>query len=169
MEKKVSIGYKFPFGEGNGNPLQCFCLENHRDRGAWWAAVFGVAQSQTRLKWLSSSCKLPLDTNWVSLEEFIIPLFCVYYHYFTIFYVLNLFPDSGPVWKDLAKFPQIEVAINISLLVFNFIPPGQSKYSVWIQRVKDFVLSYCHFDKSSECIYSNVNSCGVGCVALCVT
>ena len=42
-------------GEGNGNPLQCSCLENPRDRGAWWAAVYGVAQSQTRLKWLSSS------------------------------------------------------------------------------------------------------------------
>ena len=37
-------------GEGNGNPLQCSCLETPRDRGAWWAAVSGVAQSQTRLK-----------------------------------------------------------------------------------------------------------------------
>ena len=42
-------------GEGNGNPLQCSCLENPRGGGAWWAAVFGFAQSQTRLKWLSSS------------------------------------------------------------------------------------------------------------------
>ena len=41
--------------EGNGNPLQCSCLENPRDRGAWWAAVCGVAQSRTRLKRLSSS------------------------------------------------------------------------------------------------------------------
>ena len=45
----------FPFslsciGEGNGNPLQCSCLENPRDGGAWWAAVYGVAQSRTRLK-----------------------------------------------------------------------------------------------------------------------
>ena len=37
-------------GEGNGNPLQCSCLENPRDNGAWWAAVYGVAQSRTRLK-----------------------------------------------------------------------------------------------------------------------
>ena len=48
----------FPFslsciGEGNGNPLQCSCLENPRDRGAWWAAIYGVAQSRTWLKWLS--------------------------------------------------------------------------------------------------------------------
>ena len=41
--------------EGNGNPLQCFCLENPRDGGAWWPAVYGVAQSWTRLKRLSSS------------------------------------------------------------------------------------------------------------------
>ena len=39
----------------NGNPLQCSCLENPRDRGAWWAAVYGVAHSQTRLKWFSTS------------------------------------------------------------------------------------------------------------------
>ena len=42
-------------GEGNGNPLQCSCLENPRGRGAWWAAVYGVTQSRTWLKWLSSS------------------------------------------------------------------------------------------------------------------
>ena len=42
-------------GEGNDNPLQCSCLENPRDREAWWAAIYGVAQSWTRLKWLSSS------------------------------------------------------------------------------------------------------------------
>ena len=42
-------------GEWNGNPLQCSCLENPRDRGAWWAAIYGVTQSQTRLKRLSSS------------------------------------------------------------------------------------------------------------------
>ena len=42
-------------GEGNGNPLQCSCLENPRDGRAWWAAVYGVAQSRTRLKRLSSS------------------------------------------------------------------------------------------------------------------
>ena len=42
-------------GEGNGNPLQCSCLENPRDGGAWWAAVSGVTQSWTQLKRLSSS------------------------------------------------------------------------------------------------------------------
>ena len=53
--RDMSEGLHFPFslsliGEGNGNPLQCSCLENPRDGGAWWAAVYGVAQSQTELK-----------------------------------------------------------------------------------------------------------------------
>ena len=42
-------------GEGNGNPLQCSCLENPRNGEDWWAAVYGIAQSWTRLKRLSSS------------------------------------------------------------------------------------------------------------------
>ena len=42
-------------GEENGNPLQCSCLENPKVGGAWWAAIYGIAQSRTRLKWLSSS------------------------------------------------------------------------------------------------------------------
>ena len=45
-------------GEGNGNPLQCSCLENSGDGGAWWAAVYGVAQSRARLKRFSSSSSL---------------------------------------------------------------------------------------------------------------
>ena len=48
-------------GEGNGNPLQCSYLENPRDGGVWWAAVCGVTQSRTWLKWLSSSSK---DRGW---------------------------------------------------------------------------------------------------------
>ena len=45
-------------GEGNGKPLQCSCLEDPRDGGAWWAAVYGVAQNWTRLKRLSSSSSI---------------------------------------------------------------------------------------------------------------
>ena len=59
-------------GEGNGNPLQCSCLENPRDGGAWWAAVYGVAQSQTGLKQLSSSSsskKKEREKEMVSNEE----------------------------------------------------------------------------------------------------
>ena len=50
-------------GEGNGNPLQCSCLENPRDGGAWWAAVYGVAQSRTWLKQLSSSSSSSSSRN----------------------------------------------------------------------------------------------------------
>ena len=60
LESDTTERFHFNFslsciGEGNGNPLQCSCLENPRDREAWWAAVYGVAQSRTRLKQLSSS------------------------------------------------------------------------------------------------------------------
>ena len=54
-------------GEGNGNPLQCSCLENPRDRGAWWAAIYGVAQSQTRLKRRSSSSSSSMPSLLFSL------------------------------------------------------------------------------------------------------
>ena len=58
-------------GEGNGNPLQCFYLENPRDRGACWSAIYGVTQSRTPLKWLSSSSNSicyawKKNWNWVS-------------------------------------------------------------------------------------------------------
>ena len=75
--KELDTTERLPFhfslsciGEGNGNPLQCSCLENPRDGGAWWAAVYGVAQSRTRLKRLSSSssnddpiCKTAKETQ----------------------------------------------------------------------------------------------------------
>ena len=63
-------------GEGNGNPLQRFCLENPRDGGAWWAAIYGVAQSRARLKRLSISSSSSLSgrsqssTNYVSFKMF---------------------------------------------------------------------------------------------------
>jgi len=51
-------------GEGNGNSLQCSCLENPRDGGAWWAAIYGITQSRTRLKWLSRSEQLRRPGAW---------------------------------------------------------------------------------------------------------
>ena len=56
-------------GEGNGNPLQRSCLENPRDGRAWWAALYGVAQSQTQLKQLSSSSREVLGGFWVNQER----------------------------------------------------------------------------------------------------
>ena len=81
-------------GEGNGNPLQCSCLENPRDGGAWWAAVYGVTQSRTWLKWLSSKGivkftgmslqqnKLPNKFKFISCSLFLI--------FFLVFIVLHL-------------------------------------------------------------------------------
>ena len=55
--------------EGDGTPLQCSCLENPRDRGAWWAAVYGVVQSQTQLERLSSSSSSDKWTALAHLQE----------------------------------------------------------------------------------------------------
>ena len=56
----------FIIGEGNGNPLQCSCLENPRDGGAWWAVVYGVTQSRTWLKRLSSR-----SSSMIALQNFL--------------------------------------------------------------------------------------------------
>ena len=67
-------------GEGNGNPLQCSCLENPRDGGAWWAAVYGVAQSQTRLKRLNNNNNLEPERgfcgSYAVIETQIFPCLC---------------------------------------------------------------------------------------------
>ena len=66
------LHFQFPLsciGEGNGNPIQCSCLENPRDRGAWWAAVYGVTQSWTQLKQLSSSSSsIPLTPTFLLIS-----------------------------------------------------------------------------------------------------
>ena len=67
-EKRVQncMDFRTVDGEGNGNPLQCSRLENPRDGRAWWAAAYGVAQSWTRLKQLSSSSSRPVDKrSWI--------------------------------------------------------------------------------------------------------
>ena len=62
--ERLYFQFSLPYiGAGNGNPLQCSCLENPRDGGAWWAAVCGVAQSQTRLKRLSSRSRMILKNH----------------------------------------------------------------------------------------------------------
>ena len=64
LDMTERLHFHFPLScieEGNGNPLQCSCLENPRDGGAWWTAVNGVAQSQTQLKWLSSSSSIGFE------------------------------------------------------------------------------------------------------------
>ena len=72
-----------PFGEGNGNPLRCSCLENPRDGGAWWTAVHGVAQSRTWLKWLSSSSSsrdlyCPQKCGFLSVWRLLLSFVCLW-------------------------------------------------------------------------------------------
>ena len=62
MTERLHFHFSLSYiGEGNGNPLQCSCLENPRDGGAWWAAVYGIAQNRTRLKRLSSSSSIMIS------------------------------------------------------------------------------------------------------------
>ena len=63
-------------GEGNGNPLQCSCLENPSDGGAWWAAVSGVAQSQTRLKRLNSSSSSSRSRQHLKMKIIMLTISC---------------------------------------------------------------------------------------------
>ena len=84
-------------GEGNGNPLQCSCLENPRDRGAWWAAIHGVAQSRTQLKWLSSSSSSKIIIfNSITLKVY--------------------FPLCPPHHFQSIHFPRLEALISVLFL-----------------------------------------------------
>ena len=99
-------------GEGNGNPLQCSCLENPRDRGAWWAAVYGVAQSQTRLRWLSSSSSSS-NNKWcwaffMCDKDYIESIDCFwYYGHFN-------YTNSSSSWTwDIVPFTLVFYFINV--------------------------------------------------------
>ena len=90
-------------GEGNGNPLQCLCLENPRDGGAWWAAVYGVPQSRTRLKWLSSSSS---SRTWKqpkcpSAEEWIKKMWYIYTMEYYLAIKKNEVMALAATWIDL--------------------------------------------------------------------
>ena len=111
-------------GEGNGNPLQCSCLENPRHGGAWWAAVCGVVQSRTRLQRLSSSSSSGKG------EEH--PLFCwvglrpegaelrqeaagIYFYLINLFIWVRVRVRAPPHPKT--PHPQIRVRVSVRLRV----------------------------------------------------
>ena len=85
------------FGEGNGNPLQCSCLENPRDRGAWWAAIYGVAQSRSWLKRLSSSSRSSRKRLVTSIRGW----HCVYVGHCSKAFVFLLMPDLCPLTEAI--------------------------------------------------------------------
>ena len=65
----TSLSLSF-IGEGNGNPLQCSSLENPSDGRAWWAAIYGITQNRTRLKWLSSSSSFLYSPTLTSIHDY---------------------------------------------------------------------------------------------------
>ena len=116
-------------GEGNGNPLQCFCLENPRNGGAWWAAIYGVPQSRTRLKRLSSSSSSVCMST--SLSQVVPPSppspsgtllgESVYPYYF-----LSLLPGSNVPWGQCKESQEFSVASDE--------PPGPEQVLVPLCR-----------------------------------
>ena len=105
-------------GEGNGNPLQCSCLENPRDGEAWWAAIYGVAQSWTRLKQLSSSSNSILIIQFSSVAQS-----CL-----TLCNPMNHSMPGLPVHHQLPEFTQTHVhrvgdAIQPSHPLLSLSPP----------------------------------------------
>ena len=94
-------------GEGNGNPLQCSCLENPRDGRAWWAAIYGVVHSRTRLKWLSSSS-----------SSMVFPIVMYGYESWTIKKAEHQRTDAFELWcwRRLLKVPWTARRSNQSIL-----------------------------------------------------
>ena len=140
-------------GEGNGNPLQCSCLENPRDGEVWWAAVYGVAQSRTWLKWLSRSiltceviphCSFDLHCSnneqfWASFHVFVglvlLLLPSVFYIFsFSCTQDIFLFPydfffDPVIVQKCVGNFHVfVNFPIFLHWLSSNFIP-------LWLEKI----------------------------------
>ena len=124
-------------GEGNGNPLQCSCLENPRDGGAWQAAVYGVAQSRTRLKQLSSSSSSSHCDDavmgiafslMVSMEQLLfqvdprlicttlyLQIICHFTYYLSIYiYIYKLLHDSWKFRKNIKPIKYVS-SINTQL------------------------------------------------------
>ena len=131
-------------GEGNGNPLQCSCLENPRDGEAWWASVYGVAQSRTRLKWLSSSSS---KASVILLQP----------PNFQIFSTADELSSWKQVWKLETEYPWVPLNMNILqgfALTLNFLL--SLDWSEWLALAhcqvccKSWIKIYCK--KSSSLI-----------------
>ena len=115
-------------GEGNGNPLQCSCLENPRDGGAWWAAVYGVAQSRTRLKRLSSSSSSSrsLTFNVIKVAEFwsTILLLSVHFLWSTFLMLSGLFENLFSISLYFTYWPLLRPYLYFLMIILRiFIYP----------------------------------------------
>ena len=116
-------------GEGNGNPLQCYCLENPRDGGAWWAAVYGVAQSRTGLKRLSSSSSSS-SIYWIGAGGV----------FWSSGNVLYFDQDCGYMGKYLCK-NSLSSSFKIYTLYFNGIVNNKHTYTQTFYKVSFYIPS----------------------------
>ena len=149
-------------GEVIGNPLQCSCLENPRDRGAWWAAVYGVAQSWTRLKRLSSSSMhttQPLVSQGPSSIHLCICyssqyriLFIICVQYILILLIINvknylLFRLHGSETHLCAVKVKSESLVAQSSPTLcdpmDCSPPGSSVYEIFQARILEWAAIMC--------------------------
>ena len=103
-------------GEGNGNPLQCSHLENPRDRGAWWAAIYGVSQSRTRLKWLSSSSSSMniLFLNFKYNRYSAVRTLCLLFYFFVILFLYNTLQEIKWLSHVLCTFHSFMNKTNLN-------------------------------------------------------
>ena len=103
-------------GEGNGNPLQCSCLENPRDGGAWWAAVYGVAQSGTPLKRLSSSS----SSSRIDTHACLLPAFCLYESFSQRIHLIRVVRKCR---KDNSQGRQNKTTLSIQQIQVSLVLP----------------------------------------------
>ena len=104
-------------GEGHGNPLQCSCLENPRDRGTWWAAVYGVAQSRTWLKRLSSSSSISQRQKWIWGRSI------VNNDDFIYFYFLE---------KEITQFQKVQSCFKVKTPFYHTYNSAMHRVGAWV-------------------------------------
>ena len=103
-------------GEGNGNPLQCYCLENPRDGEAWWATVYGVAQSGTPLKRLSSSS----SSSRIDTHACLLPAFCLYESFSQRIHLIRVVRKCR---KDNSQGRQNKTTLSIQQIQVSLVLP----------------------------------------------
>ena len=145
-------------GEGNGNPLQCSCLENPRDEGVWWAAVYGFAQSRTWLKRLSGGSSSSSMRHWlIELFHFLI---CFKFQMTAEWSTLSSWETSYVVVRGSALMMFTAIVVNFRwpatvLLIFKALvsfakllePPQHCKFisSSWVKCIVDVASCPCCF------------------------
>ena len=116
-------------GEGNSNPLQCSCLENLRAGGAWWAAVYGVAEGRTRLERLSSSSSSGFKQQKADAES-----------YWTKIKVSAGLCEFLETVKRISLYCWALQAAHIPWLVANLHPPSQQRSEIFLLQLLDTFL-----------------------------